>query len=385
MTLNLKNIKRANLAKRISFVIGLLFLTNFTTIGQNDYQLFKFYEPYKYDSIRNFYVAVDNVNFFKNNEYKSEFATGYTLTGAWLRPKIVYYPDKKLRMELGGNVLKYNGRDEYYHLSPWFNVHYQPTEKISFILGNLNSDQNHNLPEFLADPEKFLTSKPEAGFQARYNSQRFTADLWIDWQQFIVNGDPFKERFAFGAVANWKIFEKDLSNLSFPLAFYGMHQGGEIDNAPGLAKSFITVTPGLSFNKKVSSKMLKSWSLNSNYSISTYPNDDSFFNASKGWGFYASGAIESRLGGFTLAYWRGHQYYTPQGASLYQNLSTSGTRMITENKLLNLKYHYCHEIFTDTFFGFVFDYYYDTINKRTLNSEALYLIVNLGILKSRLK
>lgn len=366
-------------------IIGLLLLISLQAIGQNDYQLFKYYEPFQPDSTGSFYLAVDNVNFFKNNEYKSELATGYTLPGAWLRPKLVFYPDKKLRMEFGGHVLKYNGRDEYYNLLPWFSVHYQPTEKISLILGNLNSDQNHNLSEFLYDPERFLTAKPEAGLQAKYDSRKFNADLWIDWQQFILKGDPFKERFAFGVVTNWKIFEKDNSSLSIPFAFYGRHQGGEIDNAPGGVKTYISITPGLSFKKKLSGKFFKEWSLKTNYSITTYPEDKLIFKESKGWGFYANGTIETSFGGLTASYWHGHQYYTPQGGPLYQNLTETGTNMIPENKLLNLKYHYYHEIIPDTFFGFVFDYYYDTITKKTMNIEGLYLIVNFGMLTRRAK
>ena len=366
-------------------IIGLLLLNCFQSFGQNDYPIFKYYEPFKPDSTGNFYLALDNVNFFKNNEYKGSVATGYTLTGAWIRPKVVYYPDAKLRMEFGGNVLKYNGRDEYYHLLPWFNVHYKPTEKISLILGNLNSDQNHNLPEFLADPEIFLTSKPEAGLQGKYKSDRFSADLWIDWQKFILNGDPFKERFAFGAVANWKIFENDNTSFSIPLAFYGLHRGGEIDTAPGLAESYISITPGLSFKKTITNKTFKGWSLNTNFSQSTYPKDDLITDESKGWGFYANGNIDTRFGGLTLAYWHGHQFYTPQGSRLYQNLSSTGTTMIPDNELINLKYHYFHEIMPNTFFGFVFDYYYNTISKQAMNSEGLYLIVNFGVLTRRAK
>jgi len=370
---------------RKQVIIGLFFLIGLQAIGQNDYSIFKYYEPFRPDSTGNFYFALDNVNFFKNNEYKSELATGYTLPGVWVRPKLVFYPDKKLRLEFGGNVLKYNGRDEYYYLSPWFNVHYQPTEKISLILGNLNADFNHNLPEFLYDPERFLTAKPEAGLQAKYNSQRLTADLWIDWQQFIVKGDPFKERFAFGMVTNWKIFENYNSSLSIPMVFYGLHQGGEIDNAPGLAKSFISVTPGLSFKKKISDKTFKEWSLNTHYSLTTHKKDNVAFDESKGWGFDVNATIDTRFGGITATYWHGHQYYTPQGGPLYQNLTETGTSMIPENKLLNLKYHYYHEIIPDTFFGFVFDYYYDTITKKTMNSEGLYLIVNFGVLTRRAK
>lgn len=366
-------------------IIGLLLFISVQLSGQNDYHLFKIYEPFQPDSTGMFYFALDNVNFFRNNEYKGELATGYTLTGAWLRPKLVYYPDKKIKLEFGGHVLKYNGSDEYYHLTPWFNVQYQPSEKLSLILGNLNSDQNHNLPEFLYDPERFLTSKPEAGLQARYISRMFTSDLWIDWQQFIVEGDPFKERFAFGAVANWKIFEKNSTTLSVPLVFYGLHEGGEIDSAPGLAKSYISVTPGLSLKKEIRAKGFKSWSLNTFYALSSCPQDDLVFIESKGWGIYFNGKIETSFGGLTAAYWHGHQFYTPQVSPLYQNLASDGKRLIPENKLLNLKYHYDRQIFGATNFGFVFDYYYDTINRQTMNSAAIYLVVNFGITTKRTK
>jgi len=39
----------------------------------------------------------------------------------------------------------------------------------------------------------------------------------------------------------------------------------------------------------------------------------------------------------------------------------------------------------DTFFGFMFDYYYDTIRKVAVNSEGLYLIVNFGVNPKRKK
>lgn len=369
---------------KITFPI-LLFLTCLQGFTQNEYTFFKFYEPYRPDSTTKLFFGIDNVNFFKNNEYKSDFATGYTLTGAWLRPKMVLYLDKKLRMELGGHVLKYNGRDEYYHLSPWFNVHYQPTEKISVILGNLNSNFNHKLPEPIADSEMFLTSRPESGLQAIYNSTNLTVDFWIDWQQFILNGDPFKERFAFGTVTNYKMFENNNTSLALPVSFYGLHEGGEIDNAPGLAKSNISLTSGLSFNRKLSNKTLKNWSFNTHYSVSTYPKDNTTFKKSNGWGIYANSTIDTQFGGLTLAYWLGHLFYTPQGGHIYQNLSISGTELITKNELFNLKYHYCHEIIPDTYFGFVFDYYYDIIKKETMNSAGLYLVINFGVLLHKKK
>jgi hypothetical protein len=289
-----------------------------------------------------------------------------------------YYPDNKLRVELGGNVLKYNGREEYYNLTPWFSVLYQPTQRLSLIMGNLNNDRNHDLIEPLLEPVRYLTAKPEAGFQLKYNAPKFTTDIWIDWQQFIVKGDPFQEIFAFGAVTNLKLFDKNNSELVFPVTIYGQHQGGEI-NVYMQAHSYFTITPGLSFKKNISDVTFKSWSMNAHYSLCTFPADNSFFNKSSGWGFYANGNIDTRFGGLTLAYWHGHDFYTPQGGNVYQNLSQIGKGLIPENELLNLKYSFDKEIFTSTHFGFMVDLYYDTLNKVSMNSEGIYLVINFGI------
>ena len=347
--------------------------------AQNEYSLFKSYERFKHDSTGNFYFAVDNVNFFKNNENKLERSIDYTITGVLLRPKMVYYADPKLRMELGGHVLKYNGRDDYAHISPWFNVHYQPTDKLAVILGNLNADQDHLLPEQLYNPELFYTSTPEAGIQTRYTSNRFSSDLWIDWQQMILPGDPYKERFVFGARTNLVILNKNGASLSFPFTMYGLHEGGTIGTASGLARSFITITPGLVFKKKLSGKRFTGWGFNTFVSLSTYPKDDVIFKQADGWGFFANGTINSTFGGLSAAFWHAHLYYTPQGGAIFQSYTGTGTDWITNHVLIDLKYHYQYQIMKDTFFGFMFDYYYDTIRKMAVNSEGLYLIVNFDV------
>ena len=374
------SIKNLNAGFTKNWVLNvLLFFVSLSLSAQNDYTLYKFYEPFKPDSTGKFYMSVDNVNFFKNNEYNSKVATGYTLPGAWLRPKLVYYPNEKLRIEFGGHVLKFNGREEYFHLIPWFNVHYQPTKKISVILGNLNSDGNHHLIEPLFEPERFLTARPEAGLQFKYDSRNFSSDFWIDWQQYIVNGDPIKEHFAFGTVINQKLINKDNIVLSIPFSFYGSHRGGEIDTNPDPVKTYITVTPGISLKKICTTKLIREWGINFHYSLATYAENIPYYTMKKGWGFYSNAYIDTRYGGLTFAYWHGHQFFTPQGGILYQCISKKDNSMLSDNKLLDLKYHYIHKIMDGTYFGFIYDAYYDTINKKSMSSQGLYLIVNFGI------
>jgi hypothetical protein len=105
-----------------------------------------------------------------------------------------------------------------------------------------------------------------------------------------------------------------------------MHAGGEIDTAPELAKSFLSLTPGITYKKTISDEIIKEWEVNASYSVSTYPKDDLIFKQSGGWGFYLNGGINTRLGGLTLSYWNGHQFYTPQGGRPFQNYP--GTDMV---------------------------------------------------------
>ena len=367
-------------------VILLIFnLALLSAYGQNSYNLFKTYEPFRPDTIGPFYFAVDNINFFKNNENKLSRSIDYTLTGTMLRPKAVYYPDSKLRIELGGHILKYNGREDYAHLNPWFNAHYKPTDKISVIIGNLDADQNHQLSEQLYNSELFYTAPPEVGLQTKYKSTRFSADLWIDWQQMILPGDPFKERFVFGTKTNLVVKESKESSVSLPFSFYGIHHGGTIGTAPGLATSFITLTPGLVYKKKIASKIFTELELTSSFSLSTYPKDDVIFKQSSGWGTYLSGKLDSRFGGITAAFWHGHLFYTPQGTPIFQNYAGTGEAWTTTKNLVDLKYHYQYRIIKDTYFGFMFDYYYDTLQKTAVNSEGLYLILNFGVIPKRTK
>ena len=382
------NSKRLTLIGKIYHIsiLAILFaLSGSSSIAQNSYQLFKNYESFKPDSTGKFYFALDNVNFFKNNENKLERSADYTITGTLLRPKAVYYADPKLRLELGGHVLKYNGRDDYAHISPWFNVHYQATDKIAVILGNLNSDMGHSLPEQLYNPERFYTATPEAGLQGKYNSTRFSADLWIDWQQMILPGDPYKERFVFGVRPELILLNHDGVSLSAPFTFYGMHEGGTIGTAPGLAKSFITITPGLVFKKNSSVSLITDLEFNTSFSLSTYPKDNLIFKQANGWGFYASGNINSTYGGLTGAFWHGHLFYTPQGTPIFQNYPGTGTDWLTNHEMIDLKYHYQYQIMRDTYFGFMFDYYFDTLRMKAVNSEGLYLVVNFKVLTKRKK
>jgi len=367
----------------IIFIL-ISFMNPKSASAQNDYHFFQYTEPYLPDTTGNIYFALDNTNFFKNNEYRGTIATGATILGAWFRPKAVYYPTKQLRLELGVHVLKYTGRTDYENISPWFTVRYHPTSAITVIMGNLDQDENHMLPEPVYDPQRFYTDKPQGGIQMKYETTKWYTDMWINWRQMILPGDPFQEKFSFGVMNKWTLLENNTNQVAVPLSFFGTHAGGQINSGPSMVRTYISVSPGIMYNHNTGGHFLTDIGTNDNLFITTGPKDDTISPFLKGSAVLLSGYVNTRLGDITAAYWRAHHFYAPFGGILYQNVSSRYPGTAVENReLVNLKYHFDKLITPQTHLGFMFDLYYDTIEKKSMNAAGLYLVVNFGVIPQK--
>ncbi len=360
----------------IPFVLVVL---SFSAFSQEATNVFLSDEPFKPTSAGNLIVAVDNLSFFKNNEYKSKYSEGYTLTGTWIRPKLLYYPDKKFRLELGGQVLAYTGRDDY-QLYPWFSAFYMPMKGLSFRMGNLNQDQNHGLPQPMLDSEHFIADKPEVGIQTKFESKYVNADVWIDWQKMILAGDPFKEQFVFGVKSEFAFLRTEDIELSLPLSFNGLHRGGEIDSAQGLATTCLTVSEGFKVQKNLNGGAVKKWFLESSLLQSSYPEDLTGLPTDYGTAFNIRSGISSVYGNLTTGYWQSSNFYNPLGMPLYQNGAAGRPEATRMNRIWTFSYRYDHQIFDQSRFGFTFDLFYNPLMQTTSNSAALYLMINLSFL-----
>lgn len=364
------------LLPRFTGVIMLCLFANIS-LSQNSVPFFISGNSLKKSTARKLNIEIHSTSFFKNNEYKNDVTQGYTLTGSWIRPELTYNPDKKLSIELGGNVLKYNGRDDY-KFSPWFSVHYKPIEKMTLILGNLNSDRNHGLFETQLNSENWLTQKPEAGLQLLTDSRFFRSDLWIDWQQMIMKGDPYQEQFVFGSVMDGKLYHQNSWNITLPLSFHGLHRGGEIDASDLPVNTFITLSSGLKVQKNCSSKFIRSFYAAVNMLISFYPEGSTALPSDRGNAIHLLSGITGLYGNLTAAYWQGNKYYTPLGAPMYQNGENGKPDYMDKNQLVTFNYCLDRKILDGSRFGFVFDLFYDINTQKLSNSAGLYLVINLG-------
>lgn len=234
--------------RNICFVIvNLLFIqTAYAQISDRVYKSDHRIDPAKKGELS---VELDNISFFKDNEYTGRIMKGYSLPGLWVQPKAVFYPLGNIKLEAGVHMLRYWGANKYpsmayqdianwkgtqyqrgIHILPFFRAQIALSDHISFVLGDIYGGANHNLIEPLYNPELNLTADPEAGLQMLLDTRRFDLDVWVNWESFIFREDTHQEAFTVGLSGRYKINDPD-SRFHFYVPVQGLaqHRGGEID------------------------------------------------------------------------------------------------------------------------------------------------------------
>ncbi|MFA7081953.1 MAG: hypothetical protein WC135_04995 [Bacteroidales bacterium] len=328
------------------FILTSLLLVSFSSFGQvND----MVYENPKIDSLenKNLNLHIENLNFFKNNEFKSNKIRGYTLPGFRFSPKLSLVLDKKILIEAGFSVLKYWGANTYpcysytdianwnandyqkgFHFLPYFRAQVKIAKNLNFVFGNLYINNNHNLILPLYNPELNLSSDPETGLQLLFNSKYFSSDLWINWQSFMFKTDTHKEVFTFGFTSKTNIINPDNKlQVYIPIQYVAQHRGGELDSLPcNLLQTWSNYSAGIGFNYKLN-KVVEYLNLELSYA-GFKENAGSNSPFKNGYGAYSKFGIGGKGLNLDVSYWVCEDFMTILGAPQFINIATSTKNMV---------------------------------------------------------
>ena len=325
------------------------------------------------------FFEIDNVNFIKNNEYFGPVAEGYTLLGFNLSPKVQYFPNSRIKLMAGANLLSYYGRENEINASLLLSFQYKINKHFDFVLGNIYGTVNHKLIEPIFDFERFLNNNIENGIQFLWNSERVFADLWLDWEQQILQDDPFQEIFNVGLSSEFVILKKENQfTLSVPFQNIVRHEGGQINNnnEEPLTTLFNNAT-GLSFQKSIHRKFLHKIIIS--YYIVSYqdlsPNKQQMYI--DGTGFYPTVEFVNNSFDFLLGYWYGNQFVAPLGNPVYETYSR--TKFFVEEPVRQLvtgKLNYQKDIFKGINLGVRFETYYDILESNLEYTWGVIIVIN---------
>lgn len=337
-------------------------------------------------------VEVDNLSFFKNNEFNSTVQKGYTLPGFWLQLKAAYYPLSNLKLEAGVHSIWFWGTTKYpafaykeitqwsgqdyahnVHVLPYFRAHLALSENVSFVLGNIYGGSNHRLIEPLYNPELNLTSDPEHGLQLLYKSKWLDLDLWVDWMTYIYKLDTHQEAFVAGASTRFNVNDPNSRfHVYFPLQGLTQHRGGEIDATEADVQTIMNGAVGVGLKWNLNRRVLKF--VNTEFDVSGY-----FFQKGnttpleKGRGYYTKLAVQLSNFNISTSYWRNKDFVSIFGSPFYSSISTKKENMLYRDpQMLHFEVDYVYPLGKGFAFGINADIYYYLSGKMYSSETGLY-------------
>lgn len=287
-------------------------------------------------------IEVDNISFFKDNEFAGTVVKGYTLPGLWLQPKFVFYPLKNIKLEAGAHVLWYSGAyrypsvayqdiarwkgDQYQrgsHVLPYFRAQMAVSKSVNLVLGNIYGGSNHRLIEPLFNPELNLTTDPESGFQLLLDTRHLDLDVWVNWQSFIFKEDGHQEAFTLGLSSRVK-FNDSSSNFHYylPVQLLGQHRGGEIDTIyTNSVQTLINGAAGFGMTWNANRRVLKRVNLEADVA-GYYQQSGEIWPFDKGLGIYAHASADLCDFRLRAGYWICNDFISLFGIPYYGAIST---------------------------------------------------------------
>ena len=308
---------------KLAFTLFLVSSSLFIRAQMTEIQLINNPLPLNSDSNK-LYLKILNANFVKDNEYFNQIVEGYTLSGYWITPSIEYHPGAKSTLEAGMHLLKFSGRDRYFKILPVFTFSQQLCPNILLILGTLNSNNNHQMPEPLADPERFYFKQVDNGIQFLIDSKRIKSDIWFTCDSFIWRGDTTQEQFTSGTSSEFVMINNSGWSVSLPVQTIITHKGGQINRPKKAIETLMNLGTGLNIEFNNESGFIKRIRLNPHFFIYNKSTSAEFPEApyKKGWALYPNILIISNHLYLKLAWYHSNSFIGPRGEAIYQSVST---------------------------------------------------------------
>lgn len=352
-------------------------------------------------------IEIDNLTFFKNNEYDGDLIKGYTLPGFWLNAKAVYYPLKNIKLEAGIHTRYYYGTKRYpsyayndiglwnpdsyqngIRVLPFFRAHFALSERFDLVLGNIYGGANHRLIEPLYNPELNLTADPEMGVQLLYRSSLFDADMWANWESFIFRNDTHQEAFTFGFSSRLKYNDpKSRFHLYTPFQVLAQHRGGEIDTVTiASVQTFMNAAIGVGLDWNVNYGVLTKLTAELN-ALGYYQQAGELWPFDDGTAFHVG--LGANLAGFRVktGYWQGKNFISLFGIPYYGAVSmVDRTEIYKDPSTVYLGLEYSHSFGKGYALGVDVDIYQskaDGATNKSAFSAGVYFRVNPSFLLKR--
>lgn len=350
-------------------ILGLFFITSIAKAETEvSIDSLIFYESHVMDTLQkgDLRVNIDNVNFFRDNEYKGDLTKGYTLPGFWFRPTVSYQPLKNIRVEVGAHFLHYWGANKYpslnysdmpewkgeqnqtgFHVLPFLRAQVALTSRFQVVLGSLYGRGSHGLIEPLYNQEIGLSGDPETGIQFLWDLSWMNLDMWINWESFIFDNDYHHESFTFGLSTKFRLNKpSSFAHVYIPLQVMAQHRGGEIntESEDRDVKTWMNSAFGVGVRFNMHSRYLTSIWLES-YGVAYSQMAGGQLPFDDGYGVYTMAGVQLWRFNISGGFWWSKDYISIHGNPLFGAMSIYETDYIVdEPRMIRLHADYAQPV-----------------------------------------
>lgn len=339
-----------------------IFLGQMVSFSQIDLSGRYYYPQFDTTAKNDLIFRLENNNFFKNDEYFSDYAEGYTLPGFLLQPSLMYYAGSRFRFRAGAMLVQFFSDHKLTDVLPVISVQFLAAKNFYIIMGALKGNVEHKLIEPVFDPENQYFRPVENGFQFLYDSYVFSMDLWLDWEQFISKEDTIPEKFTIGFSSNINLTDKQSDWIvGIPLQLLAFHQGGQISDFNDDTYSMINPAGGVSVARKTGEGFIRQIWMKGYFIGFDQFSGSLNMGFKKGWAAYPVAGLNYKYGQLMVGYWHADNFFALKGNPVFQSVSNYKTGYYNQYRDIGV----VNIIFTRTFwdeqikFNAGFEGYYD--------------------------
>lgn len=306
-----------------------------------------------------FGVALHYQPYVRNTEYFNTIEQGRTLFGHQLMPFAYLQLHPQLCLQFGLFAQQdFGSKPVINRVLPLSSlIISNQKHDTRFIFGTIEGALSHQLIEPLFDIASAITNRIEYGAQLKILKPKYFVDSWINWQQFIEAGSPFKEQFTAGINTHYNMLKTGIRTSIKPTFQSTMfHRGGQIDTDTTPMVMLIHTAIGIKL-KHILSTDNNAYIGVDGYMLNYINNNFSYLQPSaNGSGLFANIYAGLQHFHFVLSYWQANNWYNPTGTFIYQSFSADPNQLSNkERKLLIPRIEYRKIVF-DNLLSFAIRY-----------------------------
>lgn len=368
-------------------IITVLMALGFSSLGQNFYE--SYIPQFRYDTIKQGSLSINlhNNNFIKNNEYFGPYTQGITYIGSVLQPEVSWDLSDKLSLSGGWYFRMYYGQENFNESLPVIRVRYNVTQNTQVVFGQLDGQLQHGFVEPVYNTDNYFIKNPEYGLQVMVKREKLYADVYVDWEKFLMPGEENQEIITGGFVSSWS-FNPAKENKGISVHMQGIinHLGGQEDNSNQPLQSRANVACGIKYAIPAALSLLDRITLASFYIQALELSQTNTLPFESGYALHNTVTFENKWSKISTGWFHGEYYFAPLGDYLFQSVSQFNDWYVGEKRdLITSKLLLGHDIMKGVNFGFRFESYFDLQRRAHDFSYGLNLSINAQAFEKDLK